>query len=133
MITFTIPAPCEPINSNDRLHYHVKAKRTAAWRARAHVAAIQAGRPKLQRAHIWALVARTDNRSSDVCNYYPTVKAAVDGLVRDGGCLPDDSNTYVVGPDMRPTTKAAKFTLVITLDPDCTCADCAERFGGEAA
>ena len=131
MLSLTIPAPCEALSSNQRLHHMVKAKRTAAWRARAHVAAIQAGKPSLERAHVRATVHRTDKRSYDAGNWYPTAKAILDGIV-SAGCLPDDSNTYVVGPDMRPGEKADVFSLTITLDPDCTCVDCVERWSTEA-
>jgi hypothetical protein len=130
-LTLTIPAPCEPINSNHRLHPHVKAKRTAAWRARAQVAAIQAGKPRMKHAHVRAFMAITTARAFDAGNWYPTAKACLDGIV-SAGCLPDDSNAFVVGPDMRPDAKAAVYTLTITLDDACDCDDCAERFGGAA-
>lgn len=122
-LTLTIPAPCEPLNSNHRLHHHVKAKRTAAWRARAQVAAIQAGKPKLPRAHIKATVSITSRRAYDAGNWYPTAKACLDGIV-SAGCLPDDSNEYVTGPDMRPGDKAGVFTIIMSLDPNCRCSDC---------
>ena len=128
MLTFTIPAPCEPLTANQRLHWAVKAKRTKAWRARAQVAVIQAGRPTLDRAHVTVTVHRTDRRSYDAGNWYPTAKACLDGIVTDGHVLPDDSNTYVVGPDLRRGDKRDVFTLVVTLDPDCDCRDCVERW-----
>lgn len=131
VLTLTIEAPCKPLNANQRLHYAQKAQRTAMWRARAQVAAIQAGKPKLDHAHVWAVVGYPQNREYDAGNYYPTAKAVLDGIVT-AGCLPDDSNTYVVGPDMRPGEKADVFTLTITLDPECECLDCRARFGGAA-
>jgi hypothetical protein len=127
MLTLTIPAPCEPLNSNQRLHHHVKAKRTAAWRARAQVAAIQAGKPRMDRAHVRVNVALSTARKFDAGNYYPTAKACLDGIVA-AGCLPDDSNEYVIGPDMRSVPKADVFTLWITLDDACGCGDCAARW-----
>ena len=115
-LTLVIPAPCKPINSNHRLNTYVKAERTRLWRARAQVAAIQAGKPRFERAHVRAIVG------------YPTAKACLDGIV-SAGCLADDSNDYVVGPDMREGDKAKTFTLTITLNPDCECLDCSHRFG----
>ena len=126
-LTLTIPAPCEPINANHRLHPHVKAKRTAAWRARAQVAAIQAGKPRMDRAHVRAVMSITSRREFDAGNWYPTAKACLDGIVT-AGCLPDDSNAYVVGPDMRPGEKADVYTLTITLDDECACEDCRARW-----
>ena len=127
-LTLVIPAPCKPINSNHRLNTYVKAERTRLWRARAQVAAIQAGKPRFERAHVRAIVGYPTARSYDAGNFYPTAKACLDGIV-SAGCLPDDSNDYVVGPDMREGDKAPVFTLTITLNPDCECLDCSHRFG----
>jgi hypothetical protein len=132
VLTLTIPAPCKPLNSNDRLHWQVKRKRTAAWRARAHVAAIQAGRPKLDRAHVTATIHPLTRRKFDAGNFYPTVKACIDGIVGDTGLLPDDDNAHLVGPDIDPGDKAEAFTVVLVIDPECGCRRCEARFG-EAA
>lgn len=128
MLTLTIPAPCEPLSSNQRVHWRVKAKRTAAWRARAHVAAIQAGRPKLERAHVTVTVHSTTNRRRDVLNLADTAKACLDGIVSDAHVLPDDSDAYVVGPDLRPGPKADVLTLTVALDDACECRDCRARW-----
>lgn len=128
MIVLEIPAPCQAISANQRIHWAKRARWTKAWRARAYVAAIQAGRPKLDRAHVTVTIHFTDKRRRDVANLYPTVKAVVDGIVGDASVLPDDSDAYLVGPDMRPGDKRDVLTLVVTLDPDCGCAACAERW-----
>lgn len=128
-LTLTIPAPCKPINSNDSINRHVRAKYVKLWRTRAHVAAIQAGRPKMTRAHITYTVHATTNRKRDVGNFYPTVKACIDGIVSDTGVLPGDDDRFVVGPDPRPGVKAEVFTLVITFNDTCGCGDCLTRFG----
>lgn len=132
-LTLVLPAPCAPINSNHREHFRTEAKRTAAWRARAQIAAIQAGKPQLDHAHVWAVVGYPTNRSYDAGNFYPTAKAALDGIV-SAGVLVDDSNKFVVGPDLRPGPKAegGVFTLTISLDDECCCVDCVARFGGAA-
>ena len=127
-VTLTLAAPCDPLNSNQRLNRYVTAARVKQWRARAHVAVIQAGRPKLDRAHVTAVISHTTNRRRDALNWWPTVKAAIDGAV-EAGLLPDDSDAYVVGPDLRPGDKADVFTVALTFDPDCECRDCAHRFG----
>lgn len=131
-VVLTLPAPCKPLNANERTHWAAKAKRVRAWRARAYVAAIQAGRPKLDRAHVTVVVHATTNRKRDIANLHPTVKAAIDGIVADGGVLPGDDDAYLVGPDLRPGEKRDVFTLVVTLDPACGCGDCVARFGGAA-
>ena len=126
-LTLTFAAPCPPLNSNDRLNRYLQASRVKQWRVRAHVAAIQAGKPSLQRAHVVATFSFADNRRRDVGNFYPTVKACIDGFV-DAGVLDDDSDKYVIGPDMRRGPKADVLTVTILLDPGCGCECCCERW-----
>lgn len=91
------------LNSNDPVGGKLFYRRrhvVKAWREAAYWKAVQAGIPRLPRAYILAELCFNDRRHRDPANYYPTVKAAVDGLV-DAGVLPDDSQDYLVGPDMR--------------------------------
>lgn len=60
-------------------------------------------------AHIWKPRAGR----YDPNNLWPTVKAAVDGLV-DSGLLADDDHKHVIGPDMRHGGKGPA-ALVITI------------------
>lgn len=99
----TIPNIAGWINANDNTGGKLWHKRRAlvdAWRRSASWHARQARLPRLDRAHIIAEFCFTDNRRRDPANFYPTVKAAVDGLV-DAGLLADDSHRYLIGPDMR--------------------------------
>ena len=114
-----IPAPCSFLTANQRHHWAVKAKLTAAWRDRAAWSAQAAKLPAIEgRVHIMATVHR-DTRLGrwDVTNWAPTAKAAIDGLV-DAGVLVDDSNRYVVGPDMRAGEARPTPALVLTITPD---------------
>lgn len=101
MSTLEITPPAEFINANDRLHHAPKARLTKAWR---EAAAWTATSKKLgywtKPVHITCTIRFPDNIRRDVGNWYPTAKAIVDGLV-DAGVLYDDSDTYVLGPDMR--------------------------------
>ena len=82
----------------------------------AHAAATNADLPKgLQRVHITVHVHKTNNRAYDVHNLYGTAKAAIDGLVSDYGLLPDDSNSYLTGPDMRHGEKQDQAGITITI------------------
>jgi crossover junction endodeoxyribonuclease RusA len=56
--------------------------------------------PRLAKAHILAELRFPNRIRRDAHNYYPTLKAIVDGLV-DYGLLPDDSTEYLDGPDIR--------------------------------
>ena len=96
-----IPAPAGWINLNHRMHWAVKAKLTKAWRLAARVHAQNAGLPKgFEHVRIEAHVVKSTARAYDAHNLTPTGKAIIDGLV-DYGLVPDDTNRYVVGPDMR--------------------------------
>jgi len=97
-----VPAPAEFLSANDRLHALHKARvikqwrEAAAWATKAH--RLQSFGDQL--VQITAFVHKPHARRYDAGNYYPTAKAAVDGL-RDAGLLVDDDNDHVIGPDMR--------------------------------
>lgn len=85
------------MNANDRVHWSKRANATATIRS---VARGQAkGIPRLQRVKIRAIYKAPDNRRRDVSNLFPSVKAAVDGLV-DAGVLQDDNDRYVKSLEM---------------------------------
>ncbi|ANZ17475.1 hypothetical protein O1L44_16385 [Streptomyces noursei] len=99
--TVELPAGMELLNSNRREHHYrrariVKALRAAAKEAAADLPALD----DLGPVRIIAVVHPRDRRRRDPANWYPSVKAAVDGLV-DAGVLKDDDHTRVIGPDMR--------------------------------
>jgi len=97
--------PAEVVSANGRLHWARKAGQVAEIRHRAAMSWRIEGRPRLDRAHCTVTIAYPDARARDVHNLMPTVKAAIDGFVHPGpgvrGLLPDDSDAYLVGPDMR--------------------------------
>jgi crossover junction endodeoxyribonuclease RusA len=95
-----LPTGLRLMNSNERLHPRVRALRTAALRQAAREAAMLADLPHLDRAHIYCHLRGHNKGRRDPGNWYPSAKAAVDGLV-DAGVLDDDDHTRVVGPDMR--------------------------------
>ncbi len=90
----------ETLNSNQRLHPIVKAKRTAVIRAKAFDAALATGILPMSRAHCYCYLSFGDKRRRDPGNWYPTAKAAIDGFI-DAGILPDDDHLHLLGPDMR--------------------------------
>lgn len=98
--TITIPAPVVWLNANDRVDRRRFAPITKQWRDAAHVHARAGKLPQLGRAHITATLRFRDRRRRDPHNYYPTIKAVIDGLV-DYGLLPDDSHEFLIGPDIR--------------------------------
>lgn len=98
MIAFFIPQPTDFINSNHRLHWAVRAKRTKTWREAARCAAH--GLPRNQRVQVTVYIHKKTRRAYDAHNLTPTAKAVMDGIV-DAGLIPDDTNAHLVGPDMR--------------------------------
>ncbi|MGW2582973.1 hypothetical protein ACWCYZ_16830 [Streptomyces virginiae] len=121
-----LPAGLPLLNSNQRPHHAVKARMTAAIRAAAmeacsedptmRAALVSAGTgPALQRAYILGVLHPPSRRRADPANWYPSFKAAVDGLV-DAGVLEDDDHTRVVGPDMRigEVVKGGRISLHLT-------------------
>jgi crossover junction endodeoxyribonuclease RusA len=115
--TVELPAGLTLLNANQRLHWRPKAERTRTIRAASYACVKGAKVPKLKRAAIVvaAIVVEyrpPDRRRRDVHNLYPSAKAAIDGLV-DAGVLPDDSDRYLVGPDMRAGEVAPLERLVL--------------------
>lgn len=102
-MTYTIDftTTLKALNSNQRLHHHQRARLTRDWRQLG--AELMRGQkiPALQRARIVATISFPDRRRRDAANWYPTIKALVDGMVADYGLLPDDDHTHLLGPDMR--------------------------------
>lgn len=127
-----LPAGLDLINANQRLHEKARARLTKKIRAAAMEAVAECPdlmdalaeakpSPLFQRAHILGVLhPATADRRRDPANWYPSFKAAVDGLV-DAGLFDDDDHTRVVGPDMRlgRVVKGGQLVLVVRgLAPD---------------
>lgn len=105
MVSLNIPREWV-LTSNQRLSWRAGANRTsfirqaAAWHGRAFKGKTDVALPFGERMHATAYLRFPTERRRDPANWYPTVKAVVDGIV-DAGVLTDDSQKYLVGPDMR--------------------------------
>lgn len=121
----TLPAGLKLLNANQRLHYKRKGEHTAKLRAAAMeavsecpalMAALAAAKPGplFQRAHVLGILHPDRNNRCDPANWYPSFKAAVDGIV-DAGLLEDDDHTRVVGPDMRLGRKVKGGQIVLVV------------------
>lgn len=109
------------LNSNQRIHFRTRAKLTEILREDARTAVLAPlgltepiAEPVMQRAHILGVLCPPSRRRADPANWYPSFKAAVDGVV-DAGVLADDDHTRVVGPDMRigPVVKGGRLLLTV--------------------
>lgn len=69
----------------------------------------------LRKVHIRGIYCPPDHRRRDSSNWFPTLKACVDGLV-DAGVIHDDSDKYVVfdGIHAGEVVKKGQFILEIT-------------------
>ncbi|MDX3165950.1 hypothetical protein PV516_19370 [Streptomyces scabiei] len=90
----------ELMNSNDRPTIAQRARLTRDLRQAGQAAAVRARVPRLERAYVTCYLRPVDRRRRDPGNWYPSAKAALDGVV-DAGVLADDDATRVLGPDMR--------------------------------
>jgi crossover junction endodeoxyribonuclease RusA len=93
------------LTSNQRLHWAQKAERTRVTRETAWGSTVLNAppgfiKPYARKMHCLITVQYPDRRRRDVHNLMPTVKAAIDGLV-DAHVLTDDSDQWLVGPDLR--------------------------------
>jgi crossover junction endodeoxyribonuclease RusA len=123
--TIALPAGLRLLNSNQRPHHRIRHEVTKELRAAAREAvtehtdlmkALAAAKPGplFQRAHVLGILRPPSARRADPANWYPSFKAAVDGLV-DAGLLDDDDHTRLVGPDMRLGEKVKGGQLVLII------------------
>lgn len=95
------------LNSNDRFHYQVKAKRTKALRAQGRAVGLKKQLDHLRDAKtkfkpfskvrpctVDILLYSPTRRKLDPPNFYPTVKALIDGLT-DAGLWVDDNHEVI--------------------------------------
>lgn len=119
-----LPAGLPMMNANHRPHPMVKARQTAQVRNAAKIAALTSGMPRLEQAWVIAYIHPKANYARwDPANFYPMVKAGLDGVV-DSGLLADDSHQFVSGPDMRPAPKVpdlGQLRLVFAAPWRCRC------------
>ncbi|MFJ2780233.1 hypothetical protein [Kitasatospora sp. NPDC087315] len=103
------------LNGNHRLHWAVKARRTKAIRDAAGWTARQHKVPALRRARITFVVHPGRAGRLDPHNWYPSAKAAIDGLV-DARVLPDDDHTHLLGVEAQlgKPVKGGRLDLVVT-------------------
>lgn len=93
------PAPAKPLSLNEerRLHWRARSARTAPWR---DLTILMARQARLARAilatpaTVTVVIPVADHRRRDPANYYPVVKACIDGLVA-ADVWPDDDPRYV--------------------------------------
>lgn len=113
---FTIPAPHEFLNANQRLDRWEKARRVKAWRFGACLTAARVSAPQgIERLQIDAYVIKPVANRFDPANYQDTAKAVTDGLI-DYGLAEDDNRKVVEGPFMHDGGKGEPaLRIVVTV------------------
>lgn len=120
-----LPAGLTLLNSNQRWHYKRRMEYTGKIRSAAMEAvsespalmdALAAAKPGplFQRVHILGVLHPPTEGRRDPANWYPSFKAAVDGIV-DAGLLEDDDHTRLLGPDMRLGAKRKRGQIVLVV------------------
>lgn len=120
-----LPAGLPLLNANQKMHVQDRRRVTARLRAAARdavtdcptlmddIAAAEPG-PLFHRAHILGVLHPPTDGRRDPANWYPSFKAAVDGIV-DAGLLEDDDHTRLLGPDMRLGAKRTRGQIVLVV------------------
>lgn len=107
------------ISANDRMHFRVKSQLTQFLR---RLSANRTwSRPVYTRKNPCTItidVQPPTSRRMDAPNWYPTVKALIDGLV-DSGLLLDDNNHVIKSTTFKSTklSDTKNYKLVITIEP----------------
>lgn len=107
------------LTSNQRLHWAVANQQKVLIRDTFTLLARQ--HPTIPgRSRVEATLTFPDRRRRDRMNWWPTIKAATDGLVR-GGLLHDDSDEWIDGPIItispEPTRDTGMVTVTMTVIP----------------
>lgn len=102
-------------NAERRWHYHKRAQMVRDARARWAWHALAARIPRLDRIIVEAQPMSKDRRwRPDVAACYPSVKAAIDGLV-DARVIEDDDDRYVLGLCFLPVKVGERNGLSLTI------------------
>lgn len=111
-----LPAGMKLLNANDTLHWRAKADLIESIGDAAIVLTRAAKVPRLDRVTIRAVLHPHDNRRRDPHNWYPSIKAAIDGIVR-AGALPDDDAKHLLSVEVVLGDPVKRGQLVLHITP----------------
>ena len=102
-------------NAERRMHYHERARRVREARTRWTWLVLAEKIPNLERVSIVAQpLARSRKWRADVAACYPSVKAAIDGIV-DAGVIGDDDDSHLLAVTFLPVRYAGQDGLTLTI------------------
>lgn len=114
MIEWTFPPPGKPMTANERVHWRAWSARVKTWRNTAAMTVPRKyRRANLGYSQVIVTIPVVGNRRRDPHNWYPTVKAVVDGLV-DAGVFADDDEKHleVASPALAVGATDVKVTII---------------------
>jgi len=111
-----LPAGMTLLNANDRIHWRVRSRITKGLREAAKASALDVQIPPLDRIRVQAVLHPHDKRRRDPHNWYPSYKAAIDGLV-DAGVIPDDDNKHLLSVEVVLGTPVRHNQIALHITP----------------
>lgn len=115
--TVALPPGLTLLNANDRMHWRRHNVLKQAIVDAAILITRQAKIPHLEQVTIQVVLHPIDNRRRDPHNWYPSIKAAIDGIVRAGGVLVDDDSTHVLDVSIVLGEPIPRGQLVLHITP----------------
>jgi hypothetical protein len=115
--TIALPPGHKLLNANDRMHWRGRNTITQDIVNTAIVMTRKAKIPPLGRVTIRAVLHPASARRCDPHNWFPSIKAAIDGVVRAGGVLADDDAKHVIDVSVELGTPVARGQLVLHITP----------------
>jgi crossover junction endodeoxyribonuclease RusA len=115
--TVALPPGLRLLNANERLGWRKRNDITQAIVDAAIVMTRKAKIPPLERVTIVAVLHPADTRRRDPHNWYPSIKAAIDGVVRAGRVLADDDAEHVLDVSVRLGEPVKGSQLVLHIHP----------------
>jgi hypothetical protein len=114
--TVTLPQGMTLLNANDRIHWRARARIAKGLREAAGFSARAAQIPPLDRIRVQAVLHPHDRRRRDPHNWYPSFKAAIDGLV-DAGVIPDDDGKHLLSVEVVLGTPVCHNQISLRITP----------------
>jgi crossover junction endodeoxyribonuclease RusA len=111
--TFSVDGKVQSLNAERKAHWSKRAEQARLWRERFWAEGLKQ-RVRFERVEITVEIAQ--KRLMDAGNAYPTIKAAIDGLV-DARVIPDDTPKHVAQitllAPVRVVTEPERLTLTL--------------------
>jgi crossover junction endodeoxyribonuclease RusA len=116
-----LPPGTKLLTSNQRYHWRTRAKITRELRTMSRDLAEQQEIPRADKVHVRGHWHYHDNRKRDPGNWYPSLKAMIDGALVDSGIITDDDDKHLIFDGIHrgePNIRHGQLVLEIEVDGD---------------